>query len=143
MNRARDTRDQLVGLMERVEISLKDPSDDESKKTNYKVPSESTDIRKAITSGFFFNSAKLSKGGDGYATIKRQNSVYIHPSSSLFEIKPKWIVYYELVLTSKEYMRQIIEIEPEWLTELAPHFYTKNEIEDQSKKKMPKQITRK
>ncbi|PVV00519.1 hypothetical protein BB560_005100 [Smittium megazygosporum] len=140
MNKARDTRDQIVGLMERVEISIKSYEDNESKKINYKVLSESIGIRKAITSGFFFNSAKLGKGGDAYSTVKRKNAVYIHPSSCLFEEKPKWIVYFELVLTSKEYMRQVMEIEPGWLTELAPHFYSKNEVEDESKKKMPKQI---
>eukprot|EP01047_Picozoa_sp_COSAG01_P040968 COSAG01_NODE_3482_length_6022_cov_61.122235_3_plen_82_part_00 len=41
-------------------------------------------------------------------------------------------------MTSKEYMRQVIEIEPEWLIEIAPHYYKSSELVDESKKKMPK-----
>lgn len=35
-----------------------------------------------MTSGFFYNTAKMSKSGD-YKTIKNQHTVYIHPSSVL------------------------------------------------------------
>ena len=34
-------------------------------------------------------------------------------------------------------MRQVIEIKPEWLVEIAPHYYKKKEIED-GMVKMPK-----
>lgn len=34
---------------------------------------------------------------------------------------PQWVVYHELVLTSKEFMRTVSEIKPDWLVELAPH----------------------
>jgi ATP-dependent RNA helicase DHX8/PRP22 len=33
--------------------------------------------------------------------------VYIHPSSSLFNRAPEWLIYHELVLTTKEYMREV------------------------------------
>lgn len=32
-------------------------------------------------------------------------------------------MYHELVLTSHEYMRNIIEVDPKWMFEIAPHFY--------------------
>jgi pre-mRNA-splicing factor ATP-dependent RNA helicase DHX16 len=51
------------------------------------------------------------------------------------------VIYFELVLTTKEYMRQVIEIENEWLRETAPHFYkTKKLDDDEHVKKMPKVI---
>ncbi|KAJ2544156.1 putative pre-mRNA-splicing factor ATP-dependent RNA helicase dhx16, partial [Coemansia sp. RSA 1878] len=50
-----------------------------------------------------------------------------------------YVVYYELMLTSREFMRQVIEIDDKWLLEVAPHYYKKNEIED-VKRKMPKTI---
>ncbi|RWS27129.1 pre-mRNA-splicing factor ATP-dependent RNA helicase DHX16-like protein [Leptotrombidium deliense] len=128
MCRARDVRDQLQGLMDRVEIELK--SD----------PTEIVGIRKAITSGYFYHVARLSKTGGQHKTIKSQQTVLIHPNSSLFEEKPRWLLYHELVLTTKEYMRQIIEIDPSWLIEVAPHYYKDKEIEDTSSKKMPKQV---
>ena len=39
---------------------------------------------------------------------------------------PRWLVYHELVFTSKEYMRQVLEIKPEWLVEIAPHYYVRD-----------------
>ena len=39
-------------------------------------------------------------------------------------------MYHELVLTTKEYMRQVSELKPEWLIEIAPHFYQLKDVED-------------
>lgn len=49
-------------------------------------------------------------------------TVHIHPSSSIFNAQPpaKVIMWFELVLTSREYARQVMEIKPEWLLEGAP-----------------------
>jgi pre-mRNA-splicing factor ATP-dependent RNA helicase DHX16 len=127
MSRARDVRDQLVGLLERVEIPL--------------VSSEESDaILKCITSGFFYHTAQLQKGGS-YKTVKHNQTVQIHPSSSLFQQLPRWMIYHELVFTTKEFMRQVIEIKPEWLIEVAGHYYSAAMIQD-SQKKMPKQTGR-
>lgn len=134
MKRARDVRDQLVGLMERVDLELVACSD----------PNDTIPIRKAITAGFFYNAAKLQRSGDSYRTVKQNQTVLIHPSSSLFQHPPKMVLYYELVLTTKEYMRQVMEIMPEWLVEVAPHYYKEKDLIDGDKehgsRKMPKAI---
>ena len=117
MKRARDIRDQLVSLLERVEIDLK------SDKSNVET------IRKCITAGFFYHTAKLQNNGS-YRTVKNPQTVNIHPGSGLSKELPRWVVYHELVFTTKEYMRQVVEIKPEWLVEIAPHYYKKKEIED-------------
>ncbi len=57
MKRARDIRDQLLGLMERCEIEL------------VSNPGDIDAIRKAITSGFFYHTANLQKNGT-YRTVK-------------------------------------------------------------------------
>ena len=124
MKRARDVRDQLVALCERAEIPLLSTDD-------------SIAIRKAITAGFFYHTSKLSKTG-AYKTTKHQQTVYLHPNSCLNETLPKWLIYHELVFTTKEYMRQIIEIENSWLLEVAPHYYNEKQLEDTSNRKMPK-----
>ena len=49
--------------------------------------------------------------------------VHIHPSSSLYNKNPEWVLYHELVLTTKEYMRNVLAVEPKWLIELAPKFF--------------------
>jgi hypothetical protein len=66
--------------------------------------------------------------------------VHVHPNSSLFDLLPKWIIYNELVFTTKEFMRDIIEIKPEWLLEIAPHYYKHSDIfgEEKSTKKAVK-----
>ncbi|XP_037958646.1 probable pre-mRNA-splicing factor ATP-dependent RNA helicase mog-4 [Teleopsis dalmanni] len=129
MKRARDVREQLIGLMLRVEIDM------------VSSLTESTNIRKAITAGYFYHVAKLSKGGN-YKTIKHNQTVMIHPNSALFDELPRWVLYHELVFTSKEFMRQVTEIESKWLLEVAPHYYKEREIEDSTNKKMPKVVGR-
>lgn len=125
MRRARDVREQLVGLMERVEIDMVSNRDDQIA------------IGKAVTAGYFYNTARISKGG-GYKTVKHNQTVLIHPNSSMFEELPRWLIYHELVFTTKEYMRQVIQIENSWLLEVAPHYYKAKDLEDTTSRKMPK-----
>ncbi len=124
MKRARDIREQLERLLERVEINLTSSQDHEV-------------IRKCVTAGFFYHTAKLQKSGN-YRTVKHNQTVQIHPSSSLFQELPRWVLYHELVFTSKEFMRQVIEVQPAWLIEIAPHYYKKQDLQDEIAKKMPK-----
>lgn len=125
MKRAQDVREQLVGLLERVEIE---------RSTS---PDNIDAIKKAITSGYFYHTARLQKSG-AYRTVKNPQTVNIHPSSGLAKVLPRWVVYHELVYTTKEYMRQVIEIKPEWLVEIAPHYYKMKDVEDAGARKMPK-----
>ena len=125
LNRVRDVRDQLVRLCERIEVDLSTSSD-------YVA------IKKAITAGYFFNVGRLDRSGESYHVAKNGGQqLYIHPSSSMFNVKPppRFILYNELVLTSKEYARNVMEIQPGWLTEAAPHYYDKSVFE---KKQMPR-----
>lgn len=100
-------------------------------------PNDLEAIKKVITSGFFPHSARLQKGGS-YRTVKHPQTVHIHPTSGLAKALPRWVVYHELVLTTKEYMRQVTELKPEWLVEIAPHFYQLKDVEDSASKKLPK-----
>lgn len=129
LTRARDVRDQLAKLCERVEVTLS------SCGANDVVP-----ISKAITAGFFPNAARLQRGGDSYRTIKNNTTVWVHPSSVLMgEDQPvKTLIYHELVQTTKEYMRSCMPIKPEWLNEAAPHYHKKKDLEALEEKKMPK-----
>jgi pre-mRNA-splicing factor ATP-dependent RNA helicase DHX16 len=133
LKRARDVRDQLAKLCERVEVTMS------SCGANDLVP-----IQKALTSGFFPNAARLQRGGDSYRTVKNNTTVYIHPSSVCMANDPpiKMVIYYELVQTTKEYMRNCLPIKPEWLHEAAPHFHKKKDLEALEEKKMPKDRSR-
>ncbi|CAD6443209.1 6ffe656b-61e5-4333-b72f-8cc3a7b8b405 [Sclerotinia trifoliorum] len=127
LTRARDVRDQLAKLCERVEVTIASCG-----------ASNIEPIQKAITAGFFANAARLQRDGDSYRTVKRNTTVYIHPSSVLMANDPpvKLVVYHELVQTTKEYMRSCIPIKANWLHELAPHYHKKKEIEEMGEKKL-------
>jgi ATP-dependent RNA helicase DHX8/PRP22 len=66
--------------------------------------------------------------------------VFIHPSSALFNKNPEWVLYHELVLTTKEYMRNVIAIDAKWLVELAPNFYKRSDPAKLSKVKLKEKI---
>lgn len=128
LTRARDVRDQLAKLCDRVEVTLS------SCGTSNLPP-----IQRAITAGFFPNAARLQRSGDSYRTVKNNLTVHIHPSSVLMDVRPKWVIFYELVLTSKEFMRSVMPLQPEWLMEVAPHYYKPKDVESLGvDRKMPK-----
>merc|ERR1719454_2146222 len=116
MKRARDVRDQLENLADRAEIEITTCGEDT-------VP-----VRKAFTAGFFFHTARLGKGG--YKTLRHQQAVAVHPNSCLFEVHVKWMIYTELVFTTKEFMRNVIDVDPKWLIEVAPHYYKKEDLKE-------------
>ncbi|KAF5402362.1 DEAH (Asp-Glu-Ala-His) box polypeptide 8 [Paragonimus heterotremus] len=110
LKRAQDVRKQLLGIMDRHKLDVVSCG----KKTAM--------AQKAILSGFFRNAAKKDPQ-EGYRTLVDQQVVYIHPSSALFNRQPDWVVYHELVMTTKEYMREVTTIDPRWLVEFAPNFF--------------------
>jgi ATP-dependent RNA helicase DHX8/PRP22 len=110
LRRAQDIRKQLLGIMDRFKQNIM------SCGNNYDL------VRKAICGGYFRNAAKKDSQ-EGFKTVVEGTPVHVHPSSSIFQKQPEWLIYHELVLTSKEYMREVLAIEPKWLTEVAPNFF--------------------
>ncbi|KAM3327327.1 putative pre-mRNA-splicing factor ATP-dependent RNA helicase DEAH9 isoform X2 [Capsicum chacoense] len=110
-----EVREQLKRITQRLGIGLKSCQGDIQA------------VRKAITAGVFANAARLEPFSHNgmYKTVRTSQEVYIHPSSVLFRVNPKFIVYHSLVSTDRQYMRNVITIDPSWLTEAAPHFYQK------------------
>ncbi|KAJ1609702.1 Prp16p pre-mRNA splicing factor [Cryptosporidium canis] len=84
-------------------------------------------LRKAFCSGYFHNSAKIRAIGQ-YVNLSTLVPAYIHPSSSLFlsSVNPDYLIYHEVIITSKEYMNTVSAIEPEWLNLYAPHIFKLN-----------------
>jgi pre-mRNA-splicing factor ATP-dependent RNA helicase DHX16 len=117
MQKARNIKEQLEHICKtNLGIDIEDPAlSEENSDIN-------DNIRKCIINGFFFNSACLNKDGI-YRTIKNPHVVNIHPTSVLFKENPRYIVYHELVYTTKEYMRYCIEVQVDWLLEIAPFYF--------------------
>ncbi|KAM7370466.1 hypothetical protein PAMP_010013 [Pampus punctatissimus] len=110
LKRAQDIRKQMMSIMDRHKLDV------------VSCGKATLRVQKAICSGFFRNAARKHPQ-DGYRTLIDQQVVYLHPSSTLFNRQPEWLVYHELVLTTKEYMREVTTIDPRWLVEFAPAFY--------------------
>jgi ATP-dependent RNA helicase DHX8/PRP22 len=110
LKRAQDVRNQLVDIMKRQRLPIES------------CGNQWVRVQKAICAGYFGHAAKRDPQ-EGYKTAAEATLVYIHPSSALFGKPPQWVVYHELVLTSKEYMREILQIDPRWLVEVAPHYF--------------------
>lgn len=54
--------------------------------------------------------------------MKDQQVVALHPSSCL-DNKPQWALFQEFVLTSKNYIRTVLNVRGDWLVEMAPHYF--------------------
>lgn len=87
-------------------------------------------IRQAICSGLFPFAAYLHHSGS-YKMIRGDTEVFIHPTSCLYtERQPTWIVFNEVIQTTKLYVRDITVIESSWLLDLAQHYYHKAFVRD-------------
>ncbi|KAI9672040.1 MAG: DEAH-box ATP-dependent RNA helicase prp43 [Trizodia sp. TS-e1964] len=115
---ADNVRQQLRRIMEREELELvSTPFEDKKYYEN---------IRRALVSGFFMQVAKKDSTGKSYTTVKDNQSVILHPSTVLAQ-ESEWVTYNEFVLTTKNYIRTVTAVKPEWLLEIAPAYYDVSE----------------
>jgi pre-mRNA-splicing factor ATP-dependent RNA helicase DHX15/PRP43 len=106
LGQADNVRMQLKRIMERSEIELMStPFDDKKYYEN---------IRRALVAGFFMQVARKDGSGKTYTTVKDEQSVLLHPSTVLGQ-ESEWVVYNEFVLTTKNYIRSVTAVKPEWL----------------------------
>ncbi|KAF9595698.1 hypothetical protein IFM89_003440 [Coptis chinensis] len=113
LRKAREVRSQLLDILNTLKIPLTscDPDWDI--------------VRKAICSAYFHNSARL-KGVGEYVNCRNGMKCHLHPSSALYGLgyTPDYVVYHELIMTTKEYMQCATAVEPQWLAELGPMFFS-------------------
>lgn len=104
---ADNVRMQLLRIMERSELEMiSTPFDDKKYYEN---------IRRALCAGFFMQVAKKeSQGKSVYTTVKDNQNVLLHPSTVLAH-DAEWVLYNEFVLTTKNYIRTVTAVKPEWL----------------------------
>ncbi|XP_049847783.1 uncharacterized protein LOC126304654 [Schistocerca gregaria] len=110
---ASNVRTQLLKIMKRINIPIVS--------TPWESDDYSVNIRKCLISGLFMRVAHLERNAC-YSTVKDNQTVYIHLGSSLCS-RPEWVIYNEFVLTSKEWIRTVSEIDPRWLLEIAPQYF--------------------
>ena len=113
---AKNVRNQLQRLMQKYDLQLISQYNQVSEFEYWE------NVKKALVAGFFMQVAKKKLGNKGYLTVKDNQDVLIHPSTVLSK-EGEWLIYNEFVLTSKNYIRTVTVVKPEWLVEIAPKYY--------------------
>ncbi|CCK69808.1 DEAH-box RNA-dependent ATPase PRP2 KNAG_0D00560 [Huiozyma naganishii CBS 8797] len=127
MCRVRNIRSQLSRCCQKLGLSA------QSKTAAIKLSEVIPRITRSFISGFPTNVVQLTNSGN-YKMLGRQTgalTVSIHPSSVVFQNykenakKPdKYLLYQQLMLTSKEFIRDLLPVTQEsWLTETVPQVY--------------------
>ncbi|XP_061623567.1 probable ATP-dependent RNA helicase DHX37 isoform X1 [Phyllopteryx taeniolatus] len=62
------------------------------------------------------------KWKNAYMTPLMDDPVFIHPTSPLFKTLPEFVVYQEIMETTKMYMRGVSAVEAEWVPRLLPQY---------------------
>ncbi|CAL1697253.1 unnamed protein product [Somion occarium] len=116
LRKAREVRVQLEDIMKFQKMDII------SAGTDFDV------IRKAITAGYFHQAARV-KGIGEFVNIRTGLPTHLHPTSALYGLgyTPTYVIYHELILTSKEYMTQVTAVDAYWLAELGSVFYSVKE----------------
>ncbi|EUD67999.1 adenosinetriphosphatase [Plasmodium inui San Antonio 1] len=133
MTSAQNVRNQLIRTMEKMDLKIVS--------MNPSNPDYYVNIRKALLSGFYQQVAyKTSKGY--YITVKDIQIVTLHPST-VFQINPEWVMYHELILTTKNFIRTVSKIEGKWLLEIARSYYDLDDLPNSEAKNELRMILRK
>ncbi|EIN13225.1 P-loop containing nucleoside triphosphate hydrolase protein [Punctularia strigosozonata HHB-11173 SS5] len=116
LRKAREVRQQLEDIMKFQKMDIV------SAGTDFDV------MRKAICAGYFHQAARV-KGIGEFVNIRTGMPTHLHPTSALYGLgyTPTYVVYHELILTSKEYMTQVTSVDAYWLAELGSVFYSVKE----------------
>jgi len=101
LRRAKEIREQLQDIMTMQKMPLV------SCGTDWDV------IRKCICSGFYHQAARV-KGLGEFINLRTSVTMQLHPTSALYGLGyvPEYVVYHELILTSKEYMSVVTAVDP-------------------------------
>lgn len=120
MKKAKEVLDQLTQIMREQNMI----------RTADLAPSRrSTDwdsLRKCIAQAYAASKAARMKSITEFVNLRTGTPCLLHPTSALLGLgfTPEYVVYHELIMTSKEYMHCVTAVDPTWLAEAAPMFYS-------------------
>lgn len=89
------------------------------RKANLKISSCGSNfdsVLQAFVAAYFLQAAIRLPDGT-FKTVASKQLVHIHPSSIIFNTRPDCIIFHEIVLTSKCYLRNVSAINSAWLLE--------------------------
>ncbi|CAK9048861.1 unnamed protein product [Durusdinium trenchii] len=116
LKKVREVRGQLEEIMQQQHLQINS------------IGTDWDQVRKAICAGYFHNASKLRGIGE-YVNLRSRIPANLHPTSSLYGLgyTPDYVVYHEVMYTVKEYMQTVTAVDPYWLAELGPMFFSVKE----------------
>lgn len=116
MRKVREVRQQLKDILQQQRLPL------------VSCGTDWDTVRKCICSAYFQQAARL-KGIGEYVNCRTGMPCHLHPTSALFGLgtSPDYVVYHELMMTTKEYMHCVTAVDGRWLAELGPMFFSVKE----------------
>ncbi|CAH8547299.1 unnamed protein product [Heterobilharzia americana] len=113
MRKVREVRQQMKEIMEQHNMNL------ESIGSDWDV------VRECLCATFFHQAARI-KGLGEYVNLRTGMPCHLHPTSALYGMgyTPDYVIYHELVMTTKEYMQCVTSVDGNWLAKVGPMFYS-------------------
>merc|ERR1719223_1387663 len=84
-------------------------------------------VKRSFAAGFFLHAAIKQPNGS-FVTVNAPQTVYMHPGSTLFTRKPQCVLFTEVVLTTKLYMREVLAIDRSILNECVPQYASSSSL---------------
>ncbi|XP_066143410.1 ATP-dependent RNA helicase DHX33 [Euwallacea fornicatus] len=102
------------------------------KKCDIRISTSGSDLdrlRKCLLAGLFMNVAELRKDQQySYVTLDKRQVTQIHPQSVVHGQLPHYVIFTEVVQTTKCYLRDLTTVDGEWLKEIAPDYFKSRNI---------------
>ncbi|XP_024987578.1 pre-mRNA-splicing factor ATP-dependent RNA helicase DEAH10 isoform X2 [Cynara cardunculus var. scolymus] len=114
LKHARDIYNQIRENVERMGLKIASCGDD------------TFQLRRCLAASYFLNAALKQPDGT-YRVLANGQIAEIHPTSVLRRTKSECIIFYNLVQTTRNYVRNVTRIDYLWLAELAPQCYALKE----------------
>uniref|UniRef100_A0AAR2KZW6 Helicase-associated domain-containing protein n=1 Tax=Pygocentrus nattereri TaxID=42514 RepID=A0AAR2KZW6_PYGNA len=116
-------RAELLEVMQRIELPVSPPA--------FGCQDNSTNIKRALISGFFLKVAHDVDGSGNYLLLTHRHVAHLHPFSSYLCRRPQpnppsWVLYHEFTISHDNCIRTASEVHPHMLVELAPQYYLGN-----------------
>jgi len=107
-----------------IHLQLKEILSNQRRDTHISSGANQDLVRQAICSGYFHHAAKMRGIGE-YLNLRSAVTSYLHPTSALYASGStyEYIVYHEVMVTTKEYLQHATAVEPEWLAQQGPMFF--------------------
>jgi ATP-dependent RNA helicase DHX8/PRP22 len=133
---AKDVRRQLLDSMRSLSDdndgawSSKRSREEEEEQRHNKNKSERSrtkNVRKALAKGFISKVARRGTASNCFKTFafEAKTLTEVHPSSARAladedGLLPDWIVYHEMIMTSRPFLRHVCKVEYEWIEDALP-----------------------